>query len=169
MNILVLTPLVPFPPHDGDKLRLFHFLSYLKRRRHQVDLMCLTRVQADLDQAGALRPLCRSLYIEHLSDWDLLMNLFGGLLLNRSLNVSSYHSPKFMDVLKSYWQTHEGRSVDVVLAHRLRMAPMAFAYNPGKPVILELTDSMAGYTGKLKDLRARPGNRRSPPNGITGS
>ncbi len=156
MNILVLTPLVPFPPHDGDKLRLFHFLSYLKRRRHQVDLMCLTRVQADLDQAGALRPLCRSLYIEHLSDWDLLMNLFGGLLLNRSLNVSSYHSPKFMDVLKSYWQTHEGRSVDVVLAHRLRMAPMAFAYNPGKPVILELTDSMAGYTGKLKDLRGAP-------------
>lgn len=153
MNILVLTPLVPYPPHDGDKLRLYHFLLYLKKRRHQVDLMCLTRIKEDLAQAEFLRPLCRSLYLEHLNNWDFVMNLLGGLLLGRSLNVSSYHSPKLREVLKAYWQSPGGKSVDVVLAHRLRMAPAAFTENPGKPVVLELTDSMIGYTGKLMGLK----------------
>jgi len=160
MNLLVLTPLVPYPPHDGDKLRLYHFLLHLKRKGHQIDLMCLTRVKEDLAQAQALRPLCRTLYIEHLTDWDLAMNMLGGLLLGRSLNVSSYHSPKLRDVLKAYWQNVEGKSIDVVLAHRLRMAPAAFTENPGKPVVLELTDSMISYTGKLKNLKGAPFLRR---------
>lgn len=153
MNILVLTPLIPYPPHDGDKLRLCHFLLYLKKRRHQVDLMCLTRIKEDLAQAEFLRPLCRNLYLEHLNNWDFVMNLLGGLLLGRSLNVSSYHSPRLREVLKAYWKSPGGKSVDVVLAHRLRMSPAAFTENPGKPVVLELTDSMTGYTGKLKELK----------------
>ncbi len=160
LKILIVTPLVPYPPHDGDKLRLFHFLYYLHKRGHQIDLMCLTRVKEDLGQAQALRPLCRSLYMEHLTDWDLAMNLVGGLLLGRSLNVSSYHSPKLRDVLKAFWASAEGKSVDVVLAHRLRMAPAAFSENPGKPVVLELTDSMIGYTEKLRTLKGAPFTRK---------
>ena len=88
------------------------------------------------------------------------MNLLGGLLLGRSLNVSSYHSPKLREMLQVYWSGSEGKSVDVVLAHRLRMAPMAFAYNPGKPVVLELTDSLIGYTEKLKGLNGAPFTRK---------
>ena len=160
MNILVLTPLIPYPPHDGDKLRLYHFLLYLKKRRHQVDLMCLTRVKEDLRQVEALRPLCRTIYVEHLKDWELVMNLLGGSLMSRSLNISSYNSPKMRDVLKAFWNSSEGKSVDVVLAHRLRMAPAAFVENPGKPVVLELTDSMIGYTGKLKTLKGAPLSRK---------
>lgn len=160
MKILVLTPLVPYPPNDGDKLRLYNFLLYLKKKRHQIDLMCLTRVKEDLAQAEALRPLCRSIYLEHLNNWDLSMNLLGGLLLGRSLNVSSYHSPKLREMLQVYWSGSDGKAVDVVLAHRLRMAPMAFGYNPGKPVVLELTDSLIGYTEKLKGLNGAAFTRK---------
>jgi len=160
VKILVLTPLVPYPPNDGDKLRLYNFLVYLKKKRHQIDLMCLTRVKEDLAQVESLRSLCRSIYLEHLNNWDLVMNLLGGLLLGRSLNVSSYHSPKLRDALQAFWNTAEGKGVDVILAHRLRMAPMAFTYNPGKPVILELTDSLIGYTEKLKGLKGASFTRK---------
>ncbi len=160
MNILVLTPLIPYPPHDGDKLRLYHFLLYLKKRGHTIDLFCLTRVQDDLRYAEDLRPLCRTLYTEHINNWDLFFNLIGGLLIGQSLNVSSHFSPKMREVLKAYWQTTEGQKIDVVLAHRLRMAPAAFEGNPGKPVVLELTDSLTGYTQQLKDHSMVRGSRR---------
>ena len=150
MNILVLTPLIPYPPHDGDKLRLYHFLKHLRSRGHKIDLFCLTRVKSDFADAESLRPLCRHFYLEHLSHWDLFFNLVGGVLIGQSLNVCSYFSPKLRDHLKNYWQTADGQAIDVVLAHRLRMAPAAFEYNPGKPVVLELTDCLTAYAQQLK-------------------
>jgi len=150
LNILILTPLVPYPPHDGDKLRLYYFLKYLKSRGHKIDLFCLTRVKDDMYQAEGLRPFCRSLYIEHIDNWDLFLNLIGGLLVGGSLNVASYFSPKLRDTLKAYWAAPAGQSIDVVLAHRLRMAPAAFTYNPHKPVVIDLTDSLISYSRQLR-------------------
>jgi glycosyltransferase involved in cell wall biosynthesis len=160
LNILVLTPLVPYPPHDGDKLRLYHFLKYLKGRGHKIDLFCLTRVKEDFVHAAALRLLCRNLYMEHLTNWDLFFNLVGGLLVGSSMNVSAYFSPKLRESLKAYWKRSDGRSIDVVLAHRLRMAPAAFEGNPGKPVVIELTDSLISYTRQLRKQRGAPLSRR---------
>ncbi|HJT25509.1 MAG TPA: hypothetical protein VJ873_13125, partial [bacterium] len=160
MNILVLTPLIPYPPHDGDKLRLYHFLTYLKKRGHKIDLFCLTRVKDDLKYAENLKPLCRTLYTEHVTNQDLFFNLVGGLLIGQSLNVSSHFSPTLREALKTYWQTPEGKKIDVVLAHRLRMAPAAFEGNPGKPVVLELTDSLTSYTEQLKKQKVSRFSRR---------
>lgn len=160
MNILVLTPIIPYPPHDGDKLRLYHFLTHLKKRGHTIDLFCLTRVESDLGYAEDLKPLCRTLYTEHLNNWDLFFNLVGGLLIGQSLNVSSHFSPTLREALKTYWQTPEGQKIDVVLAHRLRTAPAAFEGNPGKPVVLELTDSLTAYAGQLKGQRGSRLSRR---------
>lgn len=160
MNILVLTPLIPYPPHDGDKLRLYHFLTHLKKRGHKIDLFCLTRVESDLRYAEDLKPLCRTLYTEHLTNWDLFFNLIGGLLIGQSLNVSSHFSPSLRDALKTYWQTPEGQKIDVVLAHRLRMAPPAFENNPGKPVVLELTDCLTAYAEQLKEQGGSRFSRR---------
>jgi len=160
LNILVLTPLVPYPPHDGDKLRLYYFLKYLKSRGHKIDLFCLTRVKEDLEQVEQLRPLCRSIYVEHITNWDLFFNLIGGVLTGGSLNVASHFSPKHRDELQTYWASKAGQAVDVVLAHRLRMAPAAFKYNPGKPVVLDLTDSLISYTGQLKKQSGAPFLRR---------
>lgn len=160
MNILVLTPLVPYPPHDGDKLRLYNFLKYLKSRGHKIDLFCLTRVKEDLVHAAALRPLCRNLYLEHLTNADLFFNLVAGLLIGSSMNVSAYFSPKLRESLKAYWKRNDGKSIDVVLAHRLRMAPAAFEGNPGKPVVIELTDSLISYTRQLRQQADAPFLRR---------
>ncbi|HXL72822.1 MAG TPA: hypothetical protein VN963_04270, partial [bacterium] len=160
MNILVLTPLVPYPPHDGDKLRLYYFLKYLKSRGHQIDLFCLTRVKTDLEQVEHLRSLCRSIYVEHITNWDLLFNLIGGVLVGGSLNVASHFSPELRERLKVYWASPEGKSIHVVLAHRLRMAPQAFRDNPGKPVVLDLTDSLISYTNQLRKQSGAPLLRR---------
>ncbi|MGH7738951.1 MAG: glycosyltransferase [bacterium] len=148
----MLTPLVPAPPHDGDKLRLYHLLKELKKRGHRIDLFCLTRVKKDLAQIESLRPFCRQIYAEHLGNRDLFLNLLGGTLMGRSLNLSSHFSPRLREALRAYWKSAAGKSVDAVLAHRLRMAPMAFEANPGVPVLLELTDCLGAYLEQVKKL-----------------
>jgi len=160
MNILVLTPLVPYPPHDGDKLRLLHFMKYLRSKGHVLDLFGVTRVEEDLRHADALRSLCRKVVLERVTGPDLFLNLLGGTLLGRSLNVSSHFSPILRDTLRDHWTTPEGRSTDVVLAHRLRMAPAAFEGNPGKPVVLDLTDCLASYSLQARGQKGFPLSRR---------
>ncbi len=160
MNILVLTPLIPYPPHDGDKLRLYHFLKHLKKKGHTIDLFCLTRVKEDMFENMALRPFCRTLYLEHLTRFDLFFNLIGGFLMGTSFNVASYFSPQLRDRLKDYWASNEGKSIDMVFVHRLRMAPAAFEGNPGKPVVLDLTDCLTAYTQQLSRQPGAPLLRR---------
>lgn len=160
MNILVLTPIIPYPPHDGDKLRLFHFLKYLKGRGHALDLFCLTRVKSDLQFASDLRPLCRRLYTQHLTNAELFFNLIGGLLMGQSLNVSSHFSPELRDALQAYWKTQDGKGINVILAHRLRSAPAVFDKNPGKPVVLELTDSLTAIAEQMKGQKGIRFSRR---------
>lgn len=125
-----------------------------------IDLFCLTRNKADLGKAHEIRPFCRNLYIEVLSNTDLFFNLIGGILMGQSLNISAYFSPRMREALKDYWKTNEGKKADVILAHRLRMAPAAFEGNPGKPVVLELTDCLAAYTQQLKGQKGARWSRR---------
>ena len=160
MNLLVLTPLVPYPPHDGDKLRLYHFLEQLKKRGHRIDLFCLTRAKEDLRPSAALLRLCRRVHVERLSRADLLFNALGALMTSRSMNVFSYFSPRFRDALRAYAASPEGARVDRVLAHRLRMAPYAFGDGPARPVVLELTDSMSLVSSLLRDTRGIRASRR---------
>lgn len=160
MNLLVLTPLVPYPPHDGDKLRLYHFLAGLRRRGHRIDLFCLTRVKDDLLRADGLRTLCRRIHVEHLTDFDLFFNILGALLTGKSFNVFSHFSPRFRDALRAYRDSGEGARVDAILAHRLRMAPYAFGEGLKRPVVLDLTDSMTLQTANLASARSIRLSRR---------
>jgi glycosyltransferase involved in cell wall biosynthesis len=156
VKLLVLTPIVPYPPHDGDKLRLYHFLSHLKRAGHHIDLFCLSRVKDDFKYFQEMGCICDRLYLEHLSSKDLFFNLIASPLLFQSFNVTGYFSPQLRDTLRAYWKTPEGQAVDVILAHRLRMAPAAYESNPGKPVVLDLTDCLTDYTRQLKGCKGAP-------------
>lgn len=160
MNLLVLTPLVPYPPHDGDKLRLYHLLVELRKRGHRIDLFCLTRVRQDLRPAAELLGLCRRVHVERLTGHDLFFNTLGALMTGHPIHIFSYFSPRFRDALRAYSASPEGTRVDAVLAHRLRMAPYAFEHAPKRPVVLELTDSMGLMTGQLSRIPGLRGSRR---------
>ncbi len=179
---------MPYPPHDGDKLRLYYFLKYLKSKGHKIDLFCLTRVKEDLVHAESLRPLCRSIHVQHLTDLDLFFNVLAGFAVGESLNVMSYFSPELREKLKEYAASDAGKKIDVIFCHRLRMVPYAFRYYlkyvnrlmlpahrarkieidideslalAKKPVVVDLTDSLISYTGQLKKQKSARFSRRT--------
>ena len=61
MKLLVLTPQLPYPPHQGTTLRNFNILKHLAPRR---DITLLSfGTAAELDNAAPLRALCRHIEI----------------------------------------------------------------------------------------------------------
>ncbi len=171
MNLLVLTGVFPFPPHDGDKLRLHHFLRQLKRRGHRIDLFILTREDPALLRDDSWKGLARRAHLEPLSDRELALNLAGGVLTGGSLNVAAFHSLRFQQALTAHAFSREGRSVDAVVAHRLRMAPFAEHFlkerrrahpqAPSAPWVLDFTDCLTGYARQAAVTSGVPWTRRA--------
>ncbi len=58
MRLLLLTPQLPYPPHQGASLRNFNLITQLARR-HQVCLLTFLEPEQSLDNAGPLRELCQ--------------------------------------------------------------------------------------------------------------
>lgn len=57
LRILLLSPWMPWPPHDGGRIRVLNTLRYLSQR-HRVTLVAPSRTPRDADAISELRPLC---------------------------------------------------------------------------------------------------------------
>ena len=57
MRVLLLTPQLPYPPHQGTSLRNFNLIAQLAER-HQVHLISFLESDQSLDQACPLTDLC---------------------------------------------------------------------------------------------------------------
>ncbi|MBC7250287.1 MAG: glycosyltransferase [Anaerolineae bacterium] len=62
MNLLFLTPQLPYPPQHGGALRAYNLIRVLAQR-HQITLLSFVRSPADLDRAGPLHHCCRRIEI----------------------------------------------------------------------------------------------------------
>jgi sugar transferase (PEP-CTERM/EpsH1 system associated) len=57
MRLLLLTPQLPYPPHQGTSLRNYNLIAQLARR-HQVCLLTFLEPDQSLDNAGPLLDIC---------------------------------------------------------------------------------------------------------------
>jgi sugar transferase (PEP-CTERM/EpsH1 system associated) len=57
MRLLLLTPQLPYPPHQGTSLRNFNLIAQLAQR-HRVCLLTFLEPDQSLDDAGPLRDMC---------------------------------------------------------------------------------------------------------------
>lgn len=143
MKLLVLSPVFPDSPADGDRVRLFHWLRELGKR-HQVTLACLADPgrEADLG-AGTLGGALKAV---HRVSWPRRRRFAAaawGWLQGRSLNVSSARSGAMQRLVDRLIADEPG-GFDAVLAYRLKMAPYALRFKG--PRFLDYCDSMTRYT-----------------------
>jgi len=57
VRILILTPQLPYPPHQGTTIRNYNLIAQLARR-HQVDLLSFVGAEEEIVQAAPLHTLC---------------------------------------------------------------------------------------------------------------
>jgi polysaccharide biosynthesis protein PslH len=94
MNILLLSPWLPWPPFGGALIRIFETLSYLSRR-NRVTLLAPLRHPAEAKNIPTLNRLCASVVTRECADElqavlvRLSMGLFRGTPLIQSMHYSS--------------------------------------------------------------------------------
>jgi len=66
LRILLLSPWLPWPPHDGGRIRILETLRFLAAR-HQVTLLTHVTSQQERAHVNAIRDLCESIEVEFVS------------------------------------------------------------------------------------------------------
>lgn len=141
MNILFLAPLVPYPPLDGDRQRSYHLLKALALK-HRVSLLCFYRSRAEREALQALRPLCAGgVSGIFISNFQIRWNCLSAWFSKRPLNVAAFQSRAMERAVEKIVRE---KSIDVVHAYRLRMAPYALGGKVRKRV-LDYTDALTRY------------------------
>jgi glycosyltransferase involved in cell wall biosynthesis len=158
LKLLVLSPVFPDAPSDGDRLRLYHWIAELGRR-HEIHLACFVDPSRAADRGpSGLGKLLRSI---HTVAWPRRRRLLaaGARLLGAAPSgVAALASREMRDLVDSVAgpsaKADGGAPFDAVLAYRLKMAPYALRFRG--PRFLDYTDSMTRYAERrAADLALR--------------
>jgi sugar transferase (PEP-CTERM/EpsH1 system associated) len=94
MNVLLLSPWLPWPLHDGGRIRIFETLRYLSRH-HTVSLVTPVCGNEEAYRASPVNGFCKNIITNVLSHdtGAVFSRLSKGLLSGRSLVESFYYDP----------------------------------------------------------------------------
>jgi sugar transferase (PEP-CTERM/EpsH1 system associated) len=137
MRLLVLSPILPEQPTDGDKLRLYHFLKAWSPR-HKITLAAFSSFKS-LD-FGELSRLVEEIHVVRLPRWKQWVNALIHLPSSLPANVNAYASDSMRALVDGLLARG---NFDAVFCYRLRMAP--YALRARLPRVLDYTDSLTRY------------------------
>jgi sugar transferase (PEP-CTERM/EpsH1 system associated) len=112
LRILLLSPWMPWPPHDGGRIRILHTIRYLSQRHH-VTLVAPSRDRDDAAPPSELTDLCEEIVTAPLAGGgraQIARALSGGLR-RRPLIESLHYGRALADQVRRLTAT---RSYDVV-------------------------------------------------------
>ncbi len=154
MNILFITPRLPYPPLKGDQCIPYYRLKLLGRK-HSIVLLTFYQSNKELEYLKELKPFCEEIAAVKLNKFCSYFNmLVGGIFSKLPFQVLYFRSRAFKKRAQSLVKS--GR-FDIVHAYMLRMAE--YAKDVEKPKVLDLIDlmqlslknriSMEKFIGKL--------------------
>lgn len=140
MRILLLTPRLPFPPHRGDKLKIYNLIKRLART-HSIHLICFVQSKRELEHTSDLEPYCDRIDTVLLQPWQSFLQCIKSIFSTTPFQVSYFKSDKMQSLVEGLLKTGE---YDIVHTHLIRMAQyVADSELPRK--MLDLTDAISLY------------------------
>jgi len=137
MNILFVTPRLPYPPLKGDQCIPYYRLKLLSRK-HNIVLLTFYQHNKELKCLKELKPFCKEITTIKLNKLYSFFNmLIGGIFSKLPFQVLYFGSRAFK---KSTQSLIKNRRFDIVHTYMLRMAEYTKDLN--KPKVLDLIDLM---------------------------
>jgi polysaccharide biosynthesis protein PslH len=140
MNILFISPIVPFPPVDGDRQRAYHLLRRLARS-HRVRAVCFVRGEQDRAGLEHLRTFCAGAEGVEISALRIRLNSLAAWPGRLPLNVAAFASGAMAARVR---RIAAQEAFDVAHAYRLRSAPYALQAR-ARWRVLDYTDALTRY------------------------
>ncbi|MEL6195010.1 MAG: glycosyltransferase [Bacteroidota bacterium] len=123
MKLLILASRFPYPLEKGDKLRLFHQITYLSQQ-HEIILCCLNEGkprQEDLEKVSAL---CEDVYVFEIGKTRSLWEMAKAMVKPIPFQTAYFFRKEFLSRIHDIIQKHE---VEHVYCQLLRMGEYAKA------------------------------------------
>jgi len=137
MNILFVTPRLPYPPLKGDQCIPYYRLKLLSRK-HNIVLLTFYQHNKELEYLKELKPFCKEITTTKINRLYSFFNmLIGGIFSKLPFQVLYFRSRSFK---KSTQFLVKSRRFDIVHTYMLRMAEYTKDLN--KPKVLDLIDLM---------------------------
>ncbi len=143
MNILMLSPVFPFPPDDGDRLRIFYFLQQLSKR-HDIYFACFS-THRDEKYFDELKKYCAGVSCIPMTKAEIFMKAVESVFSGIPVNAGAYKNKKMRRLVASIMSV---KKIDLIFAYRMRMAQYAEGIEIRK--VIDIVDSLALYNQKRK-------------------
>ena len=138
MKILVLSPVYPYPPEDGDRIRIYNMMKCLSKK-HELHLVSFEGPSSK--SAGVFR----SETIVPISAPEKGLNTLKGIFSGEPLNITAYDSAAMLDEVK---KAYDRIKPELIYCYRLRMSPYAEALPA--PRVIDIVDSLALYNKRRR-------------------
>ncbi len=156
MKIVIVTTRVPYPPHKGDKLKIFNIVKYLSKN-NSVKVLCLTRGKSEARLPEGIRALGAEIETVKHSFLKSVVGAATGFFTSRPIQVSLYRSRKLGKRLAEIIRTE---SPDVVYFHFIRGAQYIEYAGIGSQLnVLDFTDAVSLYLSRFADKARNPFTR----------
>lgn len=138
MKIVILSPVFPYPPADGDRIRIFNIIKELKSiGKHELHLVTFCKAN-EVNTKNQLTKYFDTVDTVVIDDKKIIKGALKGVFSQEPLNVSSYENKEMKILVKKVIEKY---SPDLIYVYRLRMAQYAAEYTI--PKVIDYVDSLA--------------------------
>ncbi|HTR81286.1 MAG TPA: glycosyltransferase [Bacteroidota bacterium] len=152
MKILFLTSRFPYPPHRGDKLKIFNLIKQLSSRGHEITLISFVASKEEAELRKALAEYCIDVQIVRLHPIHSFLNCALNIFSSLPFQVSYF---KMKEMHRTIFKALKDGHFDIVHVHLVRMAQYGEAL-VGVPRVLDLTDAGSLYLERFLGMTNNP-------------
>ncbi|MCL5020616.1 MAG: glycosyltransferase family 4 protein [Bacteroidetes bacterium] len=153
MEILIVTTRVPYPPHKGDKLKVYNIVKNLAGK-NSVKVLCLYRKRSELEYLDNIRSLGADIEAIHHSFLRSAFNLLFFFFSKEPIQVLLYKSTRLARRLSEVVREN---SPDVVYFHFIRSAQYIDSVPGSKTTrVLDFTDAVSLYLTRFANAEKNP-------------
>jgi polysaccharide biosynthesis protein PslH len=137
MNILFVTPRMPYPPLKGDQCIPYYRLKLLSKK-HEITLLTFYQQKKELEYLKVLKPFCKEIQTVKLNKlYSFLNMLIGGIFSRMPFQVLYFRSKALKKCTQSLVKS---KRFDIIHTYMLRMAE--YTKDIDTPKVLDLIDLM---------------------------
>ena len=148
MKILVVLPRFPYPLEKGDKLRAYNQIRVLSQL-HEVHLFCLSHRRVADDELQHLRPLCKSIHVEHLRKPTAYFNALRNFALCKSVQIGYWDSKHSRTAYRRF-----ERKVDPDVVYSQMVRTMPLVAHSQVPKVMDFQDALS--VNMLRRMESTP-------------
>lgn len=154
MNILIITPRIPYPPFRGDKLKVYNISKQLSKK-NTVTILTFYRNKKQLINTIQLKKSGINVEAIRLTIIESLFRTFISVFTDLPFQVAWFKSDKMKKRVED--KIRKG-NFDIVYYHLIRSSQYLFnADNNSKPVnILDFTDAVSLYLFRFGTVEKNP-------------